>query len=131
MTKRSDLKTSSAANGAATARSGLTTPGVGESVKAGPESHDGCWRRVSMTKLGRSMTICCLFFGVLVLVATSWAQSRPPIAEKIAKTYGLDSWGQIDAIRYTWKGEITGLFKVSRAWEWEPKTGKVSYESKD
>ncbi len=41
-----------------------------------------------------------LAFGVLVLAATAWAQ-KPPIAEKIAKTYGLDSWGQIEAIRYT------------------------------
>jgi hypothetical protein len=72
-----------------------------------------------------------VFVSVLVLVATSWAQGRPPIAEKIAKTYGLDSWEKIEAIRYTWNGEITGLFKTSRAWEWEPKTGKVSYESKD
>ena len=76
-----------------------------------------------------------LGFWVLVLVvtsiATSWAQTRSPIAEKIAKTYGLDSFGQIDAIRYTWNGEIPGLFKLAHAWEWEPKTGKVSYEGKD
>jgi len=69
-----------------------------------------------------------LGFAVLVLAANSWAQERAPILEKIAKTYGIDSWSQIEAIRYTWNGEITGLFKVSRAWEWEPKTGAVSYE---
>lgn len=72
-----------------------------------------------------------LAVGVLVLAATSWAQSRPPILEQIAKTYGLDSYGQIEAIRYTWNGEVTGLFKASRAWEWEPKTGKVTFEGKD
>ncbi|HLM82539.1 MAG TPA: hypothetical protein VK302_18195 [Terriglobales bacterium] len=72
-----------------------------------------------------------LLCGVLVLAANSWAQNRPPILEQIAKTYGLDSFGQIDAIRYTWNGEIPGLFKLARAWEWEPKTGKVSYEGKD
>ncbi len=72
-----------------------------------------------------------LSFAVLVLSATSWAQQRPPILEQIAKTYGLDSWNQIDAIRYTWNGEIAGLFKASRTWEWEPKTGKVSFEGKD
>jgi hypothetical protein len=59
------------------------------------------------------------------------AQTRPPIVEQIAKTYGIDSWGQIEAIRYTWNGEITGLFKASRKWEWEPKTGKVTFEGKD
>jgi hypothetical protein len=84
-----------------------------------------------MAKLGFSTTIRFLVFGVLVLAATSWAQTRPPILEQIAKTYGLDSYGQIEAIRYTWNGEITGLFKAAHAWEWEPKTGKVSYEGKD
>ena len=52
-----------------------------------------------MTKLGRSTTIGCLFIGALVigalgLAATSWAQTHPPIVEQIAKTYGLDSFGQ-------------------------------------
>ena len=30
-----------------------------------------------MAKWGRSTAIRCLFFGVLVLAATSWAQTRP------------------------------------------------------
>jgi hypothetical protein len=28
--------------------------------------------------------------------------NRPPIFEKVAKTYGLDSWDKVEAIRYTW-----------------------------
>ncbi len=85
-----------------------------------------------MTTSSRVKTmIRAVAFGVLVLAATSWAQTRPPILEQVAKTYGLDSYGQIEAIRYTWNGEISGLFKLSRTWEWEPKTGKVSYEGKD
>jgi hypothetical protein len=70
-------------------------------------------------------------FWVLVLAATSWSQERAPILDKIAKTYGIDSWDQIQAIRYTWDGEIPGLFKLSHSWEWEPKTGKISYEGTD
>jgi hypothetical protein len=84
-----------------------------------------------MATWGRIKTMRFLVFGVLVLAASSWAQTRPPILEQIAKTYGLDSYGQIEAIRYTWNGEIPGVFKLSHAWEWEPKTGKVSYEGKD
>src|SRR5438105_11438480 len=84
-----------------------------------------------MSKLARSTTIRCLFFGVLVLAPNSWAQKRPPILEQLAKTYGLDSYGQIEAIRYTWNGEIPGVFKLAHAWEWEPKTGKISYEGTD
>jgi hypothetical protein len=85
-----------------------------------------------MTKLRRSMTICSLFLGVVVLAATSEAQTRPPIAEKLAKTYGLDSFGQLDAIRYTFNLELPDLkVNLSRTWTWEPKTGQVTYESKD
>jgi len=84
-----------------------------------------------MTKLCRSTMMRFLFPGVVVLASTSWAQTRPPIVEKIAKAYGLDSWNQIEAIRYTWNGEIPGLFKVAHKWEWEPKTGKITYESTD
>jgi hypothetical protein len=84
-----------------------------------------------MAKLGFYTTIRSLVLGVLVLVSNSWAQQRAPILEQIAKTYGIDSWDQIQAIRYTWNGEITGLFKAAHIWEWEPKTNKVSYEGKD
>jgi hypothetical protein len=62
--------------------------------------------------------------------AMSWAQPRPPVAEKVSKTYGLDSWDQIEAIRYTFNAEFPGV-KVSQAWVWEPKTGQVSYQGKD
>jgi hypothetical protein len=71
-----------------------------------------------------------LFCGMLALAATAWAQTRPAIAEQIAKTYGLDSWGQIDAIRYTWNAQFPGV-NVSRTWTWEPKTGRVTFEGKD
>ena len=84
-----------------------------------------------MTKLSRSKTIQCLLFGALALAAISLAQQRDPAVEKIAKAYGLDSWGKIEAIRYTWNGEIPGVFKLSHSWEWEPKTGKITFESKD
>jgi hypothetical protein len=69
---------------------------------------------------------------MLLLASTSQAQARPPVVEKLAKTYGLDSYGQIDAIRYTFNLQIQSLnLNLSRSWEWEPKTGKVAYESKD
>jgi hypothetical protein len=82
-----------------------------------------------MTNSTRGTMIRIHAFGLLVLAATSWAQ-KPPIAEQIAKTYGLDSFGQIEAIRYTWNLELPGV-KLSRKWEWEPKTGRVSFEGKD
>ena len=83
-----------------------------------------------MTELRCSRTFRCLFVEIFVLAATSWAQTRPPILERIVKTYGLDSFGQIEAIRYTWNGQLHGMI-VSRSWVWEPKTNRVSYEGKD
>ena len=84
-----------------------------------------------MAKLRSSTTIRFMGLAVLILASTSWAQERAPILEQIAKTYGLDSYGQIEAIRYTWNGEIPGVFKLAHKWEWEPKSGKISYEGKD
>jgi hypothetical protein len=84
-----------------------------------------------MTNAKRATKIGFLACAALFLAANSWAQQRPPILENIAKTYGLDSWNQIEAIRYTWNGEIPGVFKLAHTWEWEPKTGKVTYQGKD
>jgi hypothetical protein len=86
--------------------------------------------RTFMTKLGRSTTILCLVFGVLVLATSTGAQTRPPIAELVAKTYGLDSFGQVEAIRYTWNAQLSGV-NLSRSWVWQPKSDQVSYEGKD
>ena len=81
----------------------------------------------------RARGIRLLGSAVLIFAANSslLAQTRPPIVDKMAKTYGVDSWDQIEAIRYTWNADITGLFKVARSWEWEPKTGQVTYEGPD
>lgn len=79
----------------------------------------------------RAMTIRLLAFGMLVLSAAAWAQ-KAPIAEQIARAYGLDSFGQIEAVRYTFNLDVPALkLKVSRTWTWEPKADRVTYEGKD
>jgi hypothetical protein len=83
-----------------------------------------------MTPLGRSTTIRGLLLGVLVLAATAWAQTRPPIVDQMAKTHGIDAFGQIEALRYTFNAELPGGH-VSRSWVWQPKTDHVSYEGPD
>ncbi|MFZ3212962.1 MAG: hypothetical protein WA188_15775 [Terriglobales bacterium] len=82
-----------------------------------------------MTDASRVRVIRLLVLGLLILVATSLAQERTPIAEQIAKTYGLDSFSQIEAIRYTFNAK--GALNFTQTWIWEPKTGQVSYEGKD
>ncbi len=85
---------------------------------------------MTKTNMSRVTRIGFLFFGVMVFAGMCLAQARPAAIEQIAKAYGLDSWGQIEAIRYTWHAEFPGV-KVARTWTWEPKTGKVSYEGPD
>ena len=84
-----------------------------------------------MNNSSRVMTIGLLGFWVVVLVSISLAQTRAPLLDQVAKTYGIDSWDKVDAVRYTWNADIPGLFKATHKWEWEPKTGKVSYEGTD
>jgi len=85
-----------------------------------------------MTKLRRCKAMLWVFLGVPVLAAPSWAQTRPPIVEQLAKTYGLDSYSQIEAVRYTFNLDLPALkVSLSRTWTWETKTGQVTYESKD
>jgi len=84
-----------------------------------------------MTKASRVPLIGVLLIEVLCPPERVSAQQRPAIADQIAKTYGLDSWGQIDAIRYTFDIDAGPAFKVSRSWVWEPKTDQISYDGKD
>ena len=85
-----------------------------------------------MTNLRRFDVMRLLAFSILPLIlpVTSWAGQRPAIAEQMAKTYGLDAFGQIEGIRFTFDAELPGL-KLSRSWEWNPKTDTVSYQGKD
>src|SRR5437879_1421106 len=84
-----------------------------------------------MTNLSRLNVVRVLAFRMLlILPATLGAQERAPILEQIAKTYGIDSFGQIDAVRYTWNAQFPGV-NLSRTWTWEPKTNTVTSEGKD
>ena len=71
-----------------------------------------------MTQLDRSMSILCLVAAMWAL-ADAQAQTRPPVAEQLAKTYGLDFFGQIEAIRYTFNAQRPGV-NLSRSWVWTP-----------
>jgi hypothetical protein len=102
-----------------------------------------CYRFLSMANSKRPNFVSILTFAVLapVFVPNAGAGEVPPAAEELAKTFGLDSWDQIEGIRYTWNGEFpgavkpfdggSGTFKISRSGEWEPKTGTISFEGKD
>lgn len=77
------------------------------------------------------IVLCVFALAILPLNISAWAQQRPPLAEEVAKTFGLDSFGQIEGIRYTFNIEAGGKLKVSRSWTWQPKTDRVSFDGKD
>jgi len=89
-------------------------------------------RTLAGSEPSRLHLIFLLVSGLLLAVPTaSRADDGPSVAQQVAKTFGLDSWGQIEGIRYTWNGEFPGGHKFSNKWEWVPKTDTVSYEGKD
>jgi len=95
-----------------------------------------------MTKLAHSDPIRLLVFLALILATASCSQKQqPPATEQttatpplniaqIARTYGLDQFGQVEAIRYTWNAQFPGV-SLSHPWIWEPKKDQVTYEGKD
>lgn len=84
-----------------------------------------------MTMFHRRDAIRLLALGIpLLLPAMSEAQQAPPSVAQLADAYGLQSWGKIEAIRYTFNAQLPGV-ELSRSWVWEPKTDRISYEGKD
>ena len=83
-----------------------------------------------MTTSARLATVFCLSLAVFAVAVPARAQTAPSFGEQIAKAHGLDGFGQIDAIRFTFNGEVLG-HSVSRSWVWWPKTGQISYTGKD
>ena len=98
-------------------------------------------KRIAM-KLEKSV-VRLLAFSALALTFTASARAGevPPAAQEMAKTFGLDSWDKIEGLRYTWNVELPGAVKpfdggagtitIAHKWEWEPKTGTITYEGKD
>ena len=68
-----------------------------------------------MTNLSRLHLICLLAISILIILfPISGAQQLPPIAEQMAKTFGLDSFGQVEGIRYTFNVELPGLTRSDK-----------------
>jgi hypothetical protein len=76
-----------------------------------------------MTKSTRLAAVACLLAGLLAAAPISRAQTPPNIGKQMAKTCGLDGFGQIEAIRFTFNAQVLGN-NVSRSWVWWPKTGQ-------
>lgn len=84
-----------------------------------------------MTMFRRRDAIRLLVLGVaLLLPAAARPQQAPASVAQLADAYGLQSWGKIEAIRYTFNAQLPGI-ELARSWVWEPKTDRISYDGKD
>jgi hypothetical protein len=50
------------------------------------------------------------------------------IRQKVAEAYGIQSFGQIEQIRYTFNVQL-GDKNVSRSWVWQPKMDEVTFKA--
>ena len=82
-----------------------------------------------MANLSRLPVLHPLALSILYVVpAICVAEQRAPIAEEIGEAYGVNSFREVEAIRYTFN---IPEFKLSRSWVWQPKTDTVTYEGPD
>jgi len=84
-----------------------------------------------VTNTSRVSAVGVLLIGALCVPAAASAQQRPAIADQIAKAYGFASFGQVEAIRYTFTLDGGPKLRFHRTWVWEPKTDTITYDGPD
>jgi len=73
-------------------------------------------------------------FIVLMLVITAACSTvdnqagEADIRQKVADVYGVQNFGQIEQIRYTFNAQL-GDKNVSRSWAWQPKMDEVTFKA--
>lgn len=67
-----------------------------------------------------------LLFGVSGCAGERGGPGATGIAQKVAAAYGVDGFHKIDGLRFTFNAAI-GDKTVRRAWQWEPKSGRVTF----
>ena len=57
-------------------------------------------------------------------------KKQTSLNEEVAKAYGVDAFSKVQKMVYTFNVEFGGK-KISRKWEWNPKTKEITYWGKD
>jgi len=81
-----------------------------------------------ITNMPRLSLMGALLLEVGLLPVSLSAHERSPIADQIASAYGVDAWGQVEALRFTFHVDPP---KLSRSWVWEPKADRITYDGPD
>jgi hypothetical protein len=87
-------------------------------------------RILARNEISRLHLFFLLAFTLLALPTASRAADTVT-AQEVATTFGIDSFNQIEGMRYTWNLELPNGHTITNKWEWSPKTDTVSFEGKD
>ena len=88
-------------------------------------------RILARSEIGRLHLSFLLGLSMLLALPTASRAEGTPIAQEVAKTFGIDSFGQVEGMRYTWNLELPNGHTIANKWEWSPKTNTVSFDGKD
>ncbi|QDU66820.1 hypothetical protein [Engelhardtia mirabilis] len=67
---------------------------------------------------------------LLLLGCASTGNSHEGPGARVAAAYGVDHFGELEALRYTFNADL-GEREIARQWEWEPGTGRVAHRKGD
>jgi len=73
--------------------------------------------------------VACALFSAAPIHAGENAAAA--VCHRIADTYGVKDFDNVEAIRYTFNAMRPNGDTISRSWEWQPKTGEVTYHGMD
>ncbi|HET7153225.1 MAG TPA: hypothetical protein VFJ29_05635 [Candidatus Kapabacteria bacterium] len=70
----------------------------------------------------------------VVLISCGTKKTEGPasaMVKHISEAYGVNNFDKVETIRYTFNVLRDSADTISRSWEWEPKTGKVTFTGKN
>jgi hypothetical protein len=76
------------------------------------------------------LTIVSGVLAGLVICGTGNAQTEQDVRQRIAKAYGIQSWDQVEQLRFAFHVQ-RGKDQRARSWVWEPKVDRVSFAGTD
>lgn len=88
-------------------------------------------RILARSEINRLHLSFLLGLSMLLALPSASRAEDTPIAQEIGKTFGIDSFNQVEGMRYTWNLELPNGHTITNKWEWSPKTNMVSFDGKD
>lgn len=75
--------------------------------------------------------IFILIAFIPLLISCKTETSEITIIEKIAKANGIENFGEVEELRYTFNVRVNDTLRTSRAWKWRPRDKTATLITKD